>query len=216
MRHVTWGAWRWVTAVALSVLSLPAGEVLAAQLGQKSFQVQIATKSRTIFGVRGNTTDTPESKAPNPEIITFITYDNDDQAGGDATMMYAPLRSIVNSAGGKANWHLLDINSNQAFRLRVEVSPESLGDKSLQKRLYGWFGGIYSYDKATKLSTEVVARDTEDGDLKTDDWKFLHDRSWTMGTSCPICSVPFSYRVDAGGIPEGNYTGIVKYTLETL
>ena len=212
MRHVTWGAWRWVTAVALTALSLPAGEVLAAQIGSPiAITVSAQVRARTIFGVQGNTTNNINSVAADPRQIEFKIYDDEDHAGGSPAFMYAPVRTKVNK-----NWHVLDISTNVRFRLKATVSGEVLGGKSLQQRLYGWNGGFWQNGVKIQDGDTVGQNGTDPSTgQQNDSWRLLHNRSWDVGNGF-IGVVPFNYRLEVAGVPEGTYAGTVTYTLESF
>ncbi|GEM_PF-7127040 len=134
------------------------------------------------------------SIATSAATVAFNKYDDEDIAGGSASLMYAPYRSNR----GK-NWHILRLSANGSSMTLTASASGPVGSKNLAELLKVWFGGFCNADG-----------DCSDG--KSSDWEKLSTLSRSKSGAYSGV-VPLNYQLDVSGVSANTYTGNITYTL---
>ena len=198
MKHVG-GMVRTITAMALATYAVP----VWAATSNANMTVSANVASRASLTLTRDQNSVTRFSASQ---LVFDRFDDQDNQGasGNAGFMYAPYRSET----GK-NWHLASLVANGASLTLSANVTGTVGSKPLSDVLSVWCGGFFEPGTQTPIAGTATV---DDGDQNTDDWEKAS--TFPRALNQPFSGiVPFTYRLNVGGIRSGTYSGSITYTL---
>lgn len=192
-----------VAALAVSVaLGLGPTAALAAT-ETKSATVSASIAARASLALQRDTNSVTRFSAAQ---VVFDRYDDQDGLAAaddpDPNFMYSPYRSEA----GK-NWHVARIIANGGTQTTLTMTVTGnvgtgAGAKTLASVLSVFCGGFFQDGSATPISG-----------TKSSNWEAAQGFSKQVTGQTFTGTVPFNYRLSAAGVPAGQYSGNITFTL---